>query len=345
MTLIGMDTDLVHSIAGEIHAKATATISLTSTANRLIRSVERIWHGTRADRWLTDWFLQEMAVRKVSADLELLARKLKEEADEQDRASRAPAPLQPGFRRVPAGIGLGDGDLDETQVQQGSFGDCWFIACLGAVAGRFPSAIRDGIKRYPDGTYSVTLYKKITHPFGPPTFEKIEVDVDQVEENGAKNPDRTPNFASLYERALEVYKGNLGGGGIDEGLELITGREARKQFDPSMPSLSEIERGLSEGRVYTAATVDHGTNELAKQHNLGPTFNPFDKEVTHPKICPNHAYMVDEVAERQGVKMIHVVNPWGPNAQSDSGDSWGDVWLTEDEFKSNFQGVASVSTN
>ena len=53
-------------------------------------------------------------------------------------------------------------------------------------------------------------------------------------------------------------------------------------------------------------------------------------------IVPNHAYVVTEVKEVDGELKIHVVNPWGPGG---SGDKVGDVWLTEQEYRENFDSV------
>lgn len=249
-------------------------------------------------------------------------------------------------RPVPAPpvIDLSDDALDETTVSQGSFGDCWFIAAVGAVAGRDPGAIRKGIRSRGGGNYTVTLYDKVVDGNGRVTMKPVEIDVEFVEEKGAGAPgkDRGKNFASIYESALEQHKGDLNGGGSSgEALEMITGRPARIEVDPNLPSIDEIERGLKEGRIYTAGTVDHGFTDIAGNFELGPTPDPTDKEMTHVGLVPNHAYMIDEVRIVNGTKMIHVVNPWGPGPNSQ--DAWSDGWIDQQEFRDNFESVASVA--
>ena len=58
------------------------------------------------------------------------------------------------------------------------------------------------------------------------------------------------------------------------------------------------------------------------------------------RIVPNHAYVVTEVKEVDGELKIHVVNPWGPGGgMLDGEQKVGDLWLTEQEYKENFDSV------
>jgi hypothetical protein len=66
----------------------------------------------------------------------------------------------------------------------------------------------------------------------------------------------------------------------------------------------------------------------------------WEDEVDDSRIVPNHAYVVTEVKEVDGELKIHVVNPWGPGGgMLDGEQKVGDLWLTEQEYKENFDSV------
>ena len=74
-----------------------------------------------------------------------------------------------------------------------------------------------------------------------------------------------------------------------------------------------------------------------------PTWWPFDDQIDDNRSGPNHAYIVDDVREIDGELKIHVLNPWGPDGGNYDGEHRvGDIWLTEKEYKENFDSVYSV---
>jgi calpain family cysteine protease len=58
----------------------------------------------------------------------------------------------------PAGQPMFNGDPSAVDVNQGSFGDCWYLASLAAMAQTDPDYVRDGIRENGNGTVSVRLW-------------------------------------------------------------------------------------------------------------------------------------------------------------------------------------------
>ncbi|GEM_PF-3387386 len=87
MVLKGMDTEAIDGLAHRIDAKANSVASVGSSAGRFVRGAERLWLGRRADRWLADWLAQEVSIRRTAHFAHDLAQKLRDEAEQQRRAS------------------------------------------------------------------------------------------------------------------------------------------------------------------------------------------------------------------------------------------------------------------
>ena len=227
------------------------------------------------------------------------------------------------YEALPGYIPLDDDALDPTNMDQGSIGDCWLLAALGAVAQDDPGFIRDHMWENPDGTWTVKMYKD-----GESVYIQVEPTVVPL---GARDADGNVNWLSVYEKAAAEYYGgsyeDIDGGHSSEAFEAITGQGADKTGDLT---LDELKDRLSDGPVALGTEVSG-------------TWWPLDDEVDDNRIVPNHAYIVDRVEERNGQTMIHVLNPWGPDGGGyDGHERAGDLWLTEEEYKENFATVYSV---
>ncbi|WP_121255387.1 C2 family cysteine protease [Nocardioides ferulae] len=227
-------------------------------------------------------------------------------------------------------VGLDDDDLGLDNLFQGGIGDCWFLAGAGAVAAADPDWIREHIQPQPDGSYQVTFYEERDGELVPVT---VTVDASAID-NGVRGADGEPSWASIYEKAAAVHFGgdydDISGGHSQDALELVTGQRSETHDDVD---LSDIRDGLRDGRIYTVSTEN------------GDTFNPFDDEVDDDRIVPNHAYVIDQVADHDGdgELEVHVVNPWGPDGgQLDGEFRHGDLWLTEQQFHESFDHTSSV---
>lgn len=251
----------------------------------------------------------------------------------RDRSDRSDRPGSPdvtddlGSYKPLGPIDNSDANIQPDMIKQGQVGDCWFLAGLGAVAKDDPEFLQQHMRQNPDGTWTVTMYKD-----GKPVDIVVE---PTVPENGAKAPDGSDNFASIYEKAAAEYFGgdyeDIDGGQSSDAFEAITGQPAEKSGELD---LKEIQDRLKDGPVAVGTEDDDALFW-------------WEEEVENKEIVPNHAYIVDEVKEVDGELKIHVLNPWGPagGQDEDGQNKVGDMWMTEEEYKKNFDSVYSAKSS
>ena len=145
------------------------------------------------------------------------------------------------------------------------------------------------------------------------------------------DPAGDPSWASVYEKAAAEYWG-----GSYEDLVMGYSSDAFAAITGATPSttgegnLADLKERLADGPV-ALGTEDE------------PSWRPFRDEVDDSRVVPNHAYIVDKVEERDGELKVHVINPWGPGEhKQDDGKKVGDMWLTEKQYKQNFDTVYAV---
>lgn len=345
MGIYGADTAQLRELA---KAMLQGSERLAAVKGQLGTAVVRSpWRGPDAQSFREDWRSgHSQVLASAISILELKANVLLANAQEQETASRAsgggpgasggerstadrdrPGSPDPkgleGYEPLPDDIPLDDDALDPSNMEQGSIGDCWLLAALGAVAKDDPGFIRDHMWENPDGTWTVKMYKD-----GEPVYIQVEPSVVKL---GAKGANGTANWLSVYEKAAAEYYGgsydDIDGGHSSDAFEAITGQGADKTGDVG---LDELRDRLADGPVALGTEVSG-------------TWWPLDDEVDDNRIVPSHAYIVDRVEERNGQTMIHVLNPWGPDGgKYDGHQRSGDLWLTEDEYKENFATVYSA---
>lgn len=224
-------------------------------------------------------------------------------------------------------IDLSDEALDPRLIDQGALGDCWFLAAAGAVAQADPQWIRDHMQENDDGTWTVTMYDMWGNP--------VEITVEgTLAENGVKNADGSDSWISIYEKAAAEYFGgsysDIDGDIASRGLMAITGNLSTLNYDASLDTLAQQ---LENGPV--VATTEQGDADW---------FSP--ERVDDDTVVPNHAYIVAAVETRvnpetgEEEQMVNLINPWGPNGgylADDDVRKSGELWLTEEEYRENFQ--------
>lgn len=316
------------------------------------------WKGPDAQLFTGRWNSQHLIhLKEASEGLQKVAKILRLNADEQEKASALEGggshrghqgggdgdkPDNPDstddlgdYHDLPDNIPLDDRALDPTNIAQGQVGDCWFLSAAAAVAADDPQWIRDHMWRNPDGTWTVKMYDD-----GKPVYIQVE---PTVPENAATDAQGDDNWLSVYEKAAAEYFGgdyeDIDGGHSNEAFEAITGKDADSEGEMNF---DDIQDRLSDGPVAVGTESD------------SEGFLWLGDKVDNKHIVPNHAYIVDTVEDHvnpdtgKTERMIHVLNPWGPNGGGLEGDDpdqrWGDLWLTEDEYKDNFDSVYSVDS-
>lgn len=335
----GADVQQLRALAQTMHRSGERLGQLQREMSQLVDGT--LWRGHDAAAFRSDWSTSHRAVlAAAAAQLLSNAKTLAAQADEQDQASggagtgfRGKAdgdkPGSPdkgklgNYKPLPDTVPLDDKALDPTNMRQGQIGDCWLLAALGSVAKNDPQFIRDHMWENPDGTWTVKMYKD-----GEPVYIQVE---PEVVEKGAKDSSGKDNWLSIYEKAAAEYYGgeydDIDGGYSSDAFEAITGSKADSSGELN---LDDIQDRLKDGPVALGTEGD-------------PSWWPLDDETDDNRIVPNHAYIVDKVESRDGQKMIHVLNPWGPSGGSyDGHDRAGDLWLTEEQYKENFDSVYSV---
>lgn len=334
----GADTAQLHALAGSLRSSGERFSSL---AHQLQANLDNTtWKGHDGESFRQSWQTEHrQALSKCASMLLEQSKLLENHAREQERASEAGSgttvnagsgkdrPGEPTGRDkhipITGEIPEGDGDVRADKIEQGGLADCWFLAGLGAVVQNDPNFIREHMDRNPDGSYTVTFYKD-----GEPV--KIVVEASHIEAS-ATDPDGNPNFATIYEKAAAEYFGgdyeDIEYDDPQRSLEAITGKEAETDGELSF---DEIQDRMDNGPVVMSS-------------ESGGDWNPFtsnDGDVDDDRIVSNHVYVVSEIKDGK----IHLINPWGPDGGTggDGKSKPGDIWLTEEEYRENFESVSSV---
>lgn len=349
--MYGADVEALRQL-GQVFDEAAAQLS---AARRLVESgVDAAdWWGPSGEMFRGEWSDQHApGLTAVETGLARVGDVLRRNADDQERTSESldgggaaggsglpgsgsggggyysgeDRPGNPelgdhGPYKPATNIPMDDNAIDPNKLNQQGLGDCWLLAAMGSIAQNDPEFFREHMVKNPDGTWTVTMYKD---------GEPVEITVEpEVASGGVMDPKGNPSWASIYEKAAAEYWGgeyeDLDGGYPDDAFEAITGKESNSSGEGS---LEDVREALKNGPV-TGTTEDDGS------------FLWWDGEMDDNRVVPNHAYVVDEVRENaNGELEVHVINPWGPGDHpSDGANKVGDMWLTQQQWEENFDGL------
>jgi hypothetical protein len=239
-----------------------------------------------------------------------------------------------------------DGIDPDSQVNQGTAGDCYFLSALAAVAGSDPGFIKSHIWANSNGTYTVQLFQG-----GQPVNVTVLPDLpnsgegpvyDQIPADGAL-------WVALYEKAYAQLSGGYSvineGGDSKNALAAITGKASGSTYwnsagelllfmatfgqEGGPPSLTTIQALLASGQPVTAGTT---YNDVWVDDSKN---NPLE-------VVGDHSYRVESVYTdpATGQLMIKLINPWGPDGTTGSNPGLDTVTLTETDFQAYFNEVA-----
>ncbi|MDR1799565.1 MAG: hypothetical protein LBR19_06765 [Bifidobacteriaceae bacterium] len=348
-----LDVEAAQRAAKDLKAKATAIESLTGAIGSTVDKLSSAWVGGDATRFRSsDWPAQKKKLSALRVAIDDLGDELNRQIAEQAKASAADGvewpgdggnknpvdyPDKPGnvegkgdadWRAVPDNLGTSPSDMDPYDVGQRGIGDCWFIAGLMGMADADPEFLSNHISFDPEtGDWTVILYDKKGNP--------VPINIgSEVTTAGAGDTSGQVNWVSLYERALAECYGNdyanIPGGFGENAFELITGKPADKYGELNFDKIEEL---LEKGPVTAGSEPESKVLWI------------FGDKVDDPRVVANHEYWVAGIEEVDGVRMIHLVNPWGSNWDSIAGSDnsiLGELWLTEEEYKQNFDEVSAV---
>lgn len=247
------------------------------------------------------------------------------------------------------------GNVSGSQVDQGSLGDCWFLASLAALADKDPEAIRRMVHDDGDGNYTVTL-------FVDGRWQAIHVDNTMlIDENGRPRfaGDGDHNDKALWpmlveKAAIRTYGGdyvamNAGTGAMS--MTLFTGNPAATDLiTPNIPWDADAIAKYAEASQRADVIMTANSNVSADA-------DPFEIDVTRlsgatiqgnavqisgtADFYNNHVYQVASVAANGDVTLV---NPHNGNGVKDGVDD-DRFTITAEQFQDLFLGVSIGTTS
>ncbi|MDR1799366.1 MAG: hypothetical protein LBR19_05735, partial [Bifidobacteriaceae bacterium] len=227
MEFSGMDLTAVQKAASDLKTQGNKTSVLRDEIDKLIKSMEDLWVGADAKDFVySRWPKESRKMTTLGEKLLGLADKLTRQINDQVATSSATS-LDGGneswffgMRNAPD---YGENDKGEAykaeavppetpidasaitleSVNQGSFGDCYFLAALAGLAESDPEFLANNMQLNPDGTYTVRFYRA-----NPETgnIEPVDITIDPVvSSGGAGDASGNPNWVSIYEAAYAKY--------------------------------------------------------------------------------------------------------------------------------------------
>ncbi|MCT1436657.1 C2 family cysteine protease [Brachybacterium paraconglomeratum] len=216
-------------------------------------------------------------------------------------------------------------DFDPRTVVQGdSFGDCWFLATLAAVADQNPELISENIRLVEGATPSEDYWVVTLYDNGRPV-EHI-VTQDELVRDGVRervdHPDGTYSeqisWMSIYERAAVEHVGgdygDLEANFAGNGFDMITGDDGDLHLSGGF---DDIRRDLDDGHSIVTSTPPGWLLGGAPDYD----------------VVDGHVYVVEGFStNEQGEEVIVLVNPWG----KPDGSRPPVIELTQEEYLANF---------
>jgi hypothetical protein len=214
-----------------------------------------------------------------------------------------------------------------SDVNQGSVGDCYFLASLAAFAGANPVVLTYSAVDMGDGTYVVRFQSRRGE-----SYVRVNGDMATGPFGGYMFAHPGPNntlWAMVLEKALAFYRtrantySSLSSGWMDEAYA-----------DFGVKSANFVPSASSENAFYGMVTADLSNGEAV-------TLTTFDSP---PDLLPDHTYtLVSASADASGVTHYVVRNPWG-SAGDGLEDSQGYATLSFAQVIANFEfGYQAVS--
>lgn len=217
-------------------------------------------------------------------------------------------------------VRIDSSSVDSSDINQGSLGDCYYLAALAAVARKDPDGIRDRVRQNEDGTYSVDFYRKRNFwEFWKPEYTMETVTVDNqfpVDKYGqpafAAYGDRTEKgnpelWVMVMEKAYAKFRGSYNdiadGGSTGSAMEQLTGKDSSLHL-AAFTSIDQISEWANKGYAVTVASLGAFT--------------------ANDEIVKGHAYYVMDVDTEK--RTVTMGNPWG----------FGHITLSEDDYKRNY---------
>lgn len=224
--------------------------------------------------------------------------------------------------------------VDASQMNQGSFGDCWFIASVTAAQQQHPDFIPTHMRQNANGTVSVKMYDDDGNEHWVTVTPELPVD-ENGQPVGAHGTDGEL-WPAYYEKAFALaYQGDEGG--APDGKE---GDDAYDQAEEGTYGAIEWDYNEQAPPYVTGDDgdgIDCDVESISEAVDEGrPVIVSTPSEVDHePKgdessYSTRHVYYVKDVSEDS----ITLGNPWGSD--------YPDITMSPEEFEEYFEGAHAL---
>jgi len=221
-----------------------------------------------------------------------------------------------------------------SDIHQAGYGDCYFLASVGALDQHDPNAVKNMIHDNGDGTYTVTFHVQnngIHNGWGvfgdSYTTKQVTVSASEISAKGANVDWNTVTdsnngklviwpavveaaYAKMHDTKIFGHDfginsgyNNIGNGGNPQPvLENLTGQDA-KSYSPSGAELNNLQSQFDSGKLITVCTPESdGTQDGYNRKKYG---NPYG-------LIGDHVYTVTNVyIGSNGQEYVTLNNPWG----------------------------------
>ena len=242
----------------------------------------------------------------------------------------------------------GNGGPVAADIQQDSFGDCYFVATLGAVAQQNPAAIRNAISYdAKTSSFNVTLYDSAGKK---QTINVTQAEIaSNVKQGGGSTMDNTGTTARGWPAVMETafakmndsnpkngltegYTAIRNGGWPADAMRTITGNAGTEvkfsqgMFESRSAALdrmgTSVQTALNNNKPVTAWSVPERDSRSWWGQMTGAA-NPQDG------LADNHVYTVQSIAkDANGDWQVTLRNPWGHNVGVGEGKDQNSASMT-----------------
>ncbi len=226
----------------------------------------------------------------------------------------------------------GPNGLSANDIKQDAFGDCYFVATLGAVALQNPTMIRNAIHYDPiTQQFRVRLYDlQGKAKFIWVTQAELE---DNVKRHGGSYVDNTGKYERTWPAVIETayakmfdtnpadglgegYQKIINGGWPSDAMMAITGNTGTRLAYINYPKLGRIGSVALLGARIAVALDQHKSVTLwsiPEKDSRGFFGKLFGTPIPQDGLVDNHVYTVLSIARSARDWNVTLRNPWGTN--------------------------------
>jgi|GEM_PF-1733043 len=218
-----------------------------------------------------------------------------------------------------------------SDIRQGKYGDCYFLASLGALVQQDPEAVKNMIHDNGNGTYTVTfqhvptdgihdLWGLTGHTYTTKQFTVSAKDISKIGANQlitVTDNGKQVIWPAVVEAAyakmhntkvfglnfgIDSGDQNISGGGFSKpAMQTLIGNDVQSYSANNSAELNNLGSQIHSGKLITVSTKDSDGNKKGYENGKNPD-----------GLIGNHVYTVTDVfIGNDGQAYVKLNNPWG----------------------------------